>query len=244
MIEIKNIPLSQYVNRLKNNEYFSFVRYGDGEWIALFRGAGWVSCRMQSVSKEIQADMLQSLIAHVSAPRLIFGLQHYAVRRFEKHIGRFLHRHKLKNISWVEADVFHYASLRGLLFPLIEQLRQMKVVIVGPNFLYKMKEGIFNYSAFVEVPLRNCYAHQESIKSNILSIHERFRENVVYSFCCGPVAETLILKLQDEMPENFLIDFGSVWDVFCGKRSRRYTKSRKYTDDILRTNKARLKNAT
>lgn len=244
MIEIKKIPLHQCVDRLKNNKYFSFVRYGDGEWIALCRGAGKVSCRLQSVNRKIQADMLQSLVAHANAPRLIFGMQHFAVRRYGTRIERFLHHHKLKSISWVEADVFHYASLRGLLYPLIKQLCRMKVVIVGPHFLHKIKDGVFDYSAFVEVPPRNCYAHQESIKSNILSIHEQFRENVVYSFCCGPLAETLILKLQEKMPENFLIDFGSLWDVFCGVRSRRYTKSGKYTDDILKRNLGRLKNGT
>ena len=236
MIEIKKIALDQYVDRLKNNKYFSFIRYGDGEWATLFGGAKRVSCGLQSVNKWIHTDMLESLIAHVGAPGLIFGMQHYAARKFKKYIKIFLCRHKLEGISWLEADVFHYASRAGLLYPLIEQLRTMKVVIVGPPFLRMIKDGIFNYSAFVEVPRKNCYTYQESIKSSVLAIHEKFRENVVYSFCCGPLAETLILRLHEKMPGNFLIDFGSLWDIFCGRRSRGYTRRKTYTDGILKRN--------
>lgn len=236
MITIKVVPLESYVERLKDKKYFSFPRYGDGEWSALFTGAGRVSCGLQLADKKIQADMLQSLVAHMGESQLIFGMQHHALRGLEKRIEEFLHQHKLENISWLEADVFHYASRDGLLYPLIEQLRRMKVVIVGPNFLYKLKEGVFNYFAFVEVPQKDCYAHQENIKSDILGIHEKFKENVVYSFCCGPLAETLILKLREKMPENFLIDFGSLWDVFCGIRSRRYTRQEHYSDQILKKN--------
>lgn len=228
--------MSQYVDRLNDNKYFSFVRYGDGEWWALFTGDGEVSCGLQFVDRKIQTDMLQSLIAHANRPGLIFGIQGHAVRLFENRIEEFLHRHKLQNISWLEADVFHNASQNGLLYPLVEQLRKMKVVIAGPNFLRIIKNGAFDYCAFVEVPQTDCYAHQERIKSSILGIHEKFRENVVYSFCCGPLAETLILKLHEKMPRNFLIDFGSLWDVFCGVRSREYTKSEKYTNNILKRN--------
>ncbi|MBA7684682.1 hypothetical protein ES703_93088 [subsurface metagenome] len=112
----------------------------------------------------------------------------------------------------------------------------MKVVVVGPNFLRGIAGRVFNYCAFVEIPGKNCYSDKDRIMSDILNIHQKSSENIVYSFCCGPLAEPLILELHEKMPKNFLIDFGSLWDVFCGSRSRKYTKSKAYTQEILNQN--------
>lgn len=235
-IDIKKIPLQSYVDRLRSNQYFSFARYGDGEWRILIKGCGLVACRLQVVNPQMQVDMIRSLTVHVNESGLIFGMQNYAVRIYGHLIPIFLQKYKLEDIHWTEADVFHYASRDGLLYPLIKQLREMKVVIVGPSFLRKLSKRTFNYTKFIEVRPKNCYAQQPIIKSNILKVHTELKENVVYSFCCGPLAETLILDLHSQMSKNFLIDFGSVWDVFCGWKSRGYTMKPTYTNKIFRGN--------
>ncbi len=234
-MKIKEMPLRQYVDRLKDNKHFSFVRYGDGEWKALIKGSGSVACRMQVVNPQIQIDMIRSLTDHAAELGIVFGMQSHGLRVSGQLIPDFLQKHKLENIRWIDADVFHSASRDGLLYPLVEQLRKMKVVIIGPNLLRSLS-GHIRYIKFIEVNMKNCYQDQAAIKEKILQVHNELKENVVYSFCCGPLAETLILDLHSQMPKNFLIDFGSLWDVFCGVRSRGYTANSKYTDDILRKN--------
>ena len=234
-MKIKEMPLCQYVDKLKDNKHFSFVRYGDGEWIALIKGSGSVACRMQVVNPQIQSDMIRSLTDHAAERGIIFGMQNYGFRIFGQLIPDFLQKHQLESIQWVDADVFHNTSRDGLLYPLIEQLRKMKVVIIGPNLLRSLS-GHIHYAKFFEVNMKNCYQDQVAIKAKILQVHSELKENVVYMFCCGPLAKTLILDLHLQMPKNFLIDFGSLWDVFCGVRSRGYTNNKKYTDDILRKN--------
>ncbi len=245
-VEMKDVPLGEYVDRLKDKDYFSFVRYGDGEWKAILKGAGMVACRQQVLDSEIQSDMVRSLTAInlaaydgssvIHRPDIIFGMQGLGLRYYGDIISDFLRKHRLEDIKWVDADVFHFASRAGLLYPLIEQLRNMKVVVVGPSLLKGLPNGVFRYIKFIEVSEKNCYKDQAAIKSEILKAHKELKENVVYAFCCGPLAETLILDLHSQMPSNFLIDFGSLWDVFCGTRSRKYTASKKYTSDILKRN--------
>lgn len=237
-LSMKDVPLSEYVNRLKNRDYFSFIRYGDGEWKALIKGAGMVACRQQVLSPQIQSDMIRSLTSHnlVAYPNLIFGMQGLGLRSYGNLIPEFLQKHRLESIQWIDADVFHFASRDGLLYPLIEQLRKMKVVVIGPKLLQNLPNGVFRYERFIEVSEKNCYMDQSAIKARILQAHKELKEDVVYVFCCGPLAETLILDLHCQMPKNFLIDFGSLWDVFCGARTREYTASKKYTSDILKRN--------
>jgi len=241
-IEIKEVPLEWYVKKLKDREYFSFVRYGDGEWLAIFRGGGTASVGMQKINPEIQKDMTEALLSSVSFSNFIFGMQRLAMRlpRWSRRIKRFIAKYEL-NISWVDADVLYRASRDGLLFPLIKQMRDMKIVIIGPNFLRKLSEKVFNYVDFIEVSSKDCYIEQPYIISEILQIHERLKENIIYSFCCGPLAEPLISKLHEQMSKNFLIDFGSLWDVFCGVRSRGYTKAGDYTEEIVNQNLSLIK---
>lgn len=232
----KDVPLCEYVDRLKDNKYFSFVRYGDGEWTALIRGSGNVACGLQPINAKIQSNMIRSLTNHAAEPGIIFGIQAHGLHMYGQLIPDFFRDHKLENIQWVDADVFHNASQSGLLYSLVEQLRKMKVVIIGPNLLRSLSDHVFRCAKFIEVKAENCYAEQEDIKASILQVHNELKEDVVYSFCCGPLAETLILDLHSQMPRNFLIDFGSLWDVFCGVRSRGYTQENKYTDDLLKRN--------
>ena len=239
MIEIEDRPLEWYVDALKRKEYFSFPRFGDGEWFAIIRGGGTMSARLQKIDHKIQRDMTEALLRFASTPGIVFGMQRNVMRRrrLRESVTRFVAEHKL-GISWVLADVLHFASRDGLLYPLLEQLRKMKVVVIGPCFLLSGQNELFNYHAFVGVPPRECYSSKAQIMSDILSIHRETSEDMVYSFSCGLLAETLILELHERMSGNFLIDVGSLWDVFCGRRSRGYTMSEKYTDDIMKRNLA------
>jgi len=148
---------------------------------------------------------------------------------------RYLRKHHLK-IGWVDADVFHHASRDGILFPLIRQLRKMRVVIVGPDFLRRPSKKIVKYKQFISVPPKNAYGSYQSIADAIRLAHKKLGDDVVYSFSTGPTSEMLIQDLFPEMPKNFLIDFGSLWDIFCGHRSRGYHKTTNYSDKKIHRN--------
>ena len=63
------------------------------------------------------------------------------------------------------------------------------------------------------------------------------QEDVIYSFCAGPAAEVFIPKLAEELPNNFYLDAGALWDVFVGERTRRYTQDKVlYTNEIIKKN--------
>lgn len=239
--EAKDLRLDQYIKWLKNDEYFSILKWGDSEWRAIFNSEGYEANQARSL--ELQKDMRQALIESAkfknSKSRILFEIPRHVREDNKKRIAKiekYLQQVGLTKIFWTGCNTVYSASRDGKLFPLVQELRQKTLVVIGPAFLKLLSEQTFNYADFVGVPVNNCYAEKDEILQRILQIHERLGDGIVYSFSTGPAAEVFIAKLVPKMPENFLIDFGSLWDVFCGQRSRRYTKSSSYTNEILKKN--------
>lgn len=233
-MEIRNISLSQYIEWLQKENFFYFPRYGDGEWRTIFETTGIVM-GFQQLSPDLQRDMQKSLLDNSKSP-ILWGMQNHAMHKMGDRILKFLQQNKLSNFSWVNADVFHYASRDEQLFPLIKELRRHELVIVGPRFLNGLKERVFKPVKFLEISENNCYEHRKQIQEQILAVNEELGNNLVYSFSAGPAANVLITHLWNQMPKNFLIDFGSLWDIFCGYRSRRYMSKGNYSKEKLQRN--------
>lgn len=234
IMEIKNIPLSRYIDGLKNNEYFSFVRYGDGEWKCIFMEKGR-NGRAQEINPKLHKHMIKSFL---NCPRhgIYFGMQRNVldIKSLAHRIKSYLKYHP--STRWALADVFHYASRAGTLFPLIKQLRSMKVVIVGPEFLRDLSARTFKYHDFIEVPPRNAYGVYDKVVAAVLKSREKLKGNVVYSFSAGPSANIFIQDLFPKMKNSYLIDFGSLWDIFCGRRTRGYMIKARYDSAKLHRN--------
>lgn len=234
IVQISNYPLSHYVGWLKHNDYFALVRYGDGEWVSIFRDTGNIA-HYQPLSPKFQADMSWTLTRAVTMPRAFLGMQNYAMRKMGARIEEFLELHDLV-IPWVNADVLHYASRDGELYPFMKTLRQKKTVIIGPHYLKRLSDGVMNYAEFIEIPGKNCYKVRQEIIEKCLEIHKHLGDGAVYLFSAGPATIVLIIRLSELMPSNFFIHCGSIWDPFLGIKSRKYMKSARYTDQILRRN--------
>ena len=103
-------------------------------------------------------------------------------------------------------------------------------MFIGPPFLQKISDRL-PLVGFVKVRRRDCYQDFKGIYKAIL----KQKTPAVFCFSAGPTTKVLISKLFPVLRErNFLIDFGSLWDVYCGVTSRRYHK--KITPDKTRKN--------
>ena len=239
-ISIRWIPFHQYIKFIEEGKYFSYLRYGDGEWKALFRDNGR-NGRAHMITPEFHRDMLECLFKNAYNFSVFFGLQRntYRPEGRQEEIDIFLKKNDLLNIPWVSAETFHHASRDGILYPLIKQMKEKNTVFVGPEFLAELKKTIFPDAYFINIPNADCYEDRERIYNEISDTAEEqnMQEDVIYSFSAGPAAEVFIPKLQEELPNNFYIDAGSLWDVFVGQRTRKYTQDKEtYTDEIIKKN--------
>ena len=226
-MEIINTPLSYYVSRLQKHECFSFARYGNGEWGCILQLAKRTGSGSQGLDIPDLRLGLENGLRFSDQVDYFLGTQSesYLTRcRLFKRLEEWLKRNA-SGIAWHNGDVFHKASMKGMLYSLVKQLRQMDVVVVGPGYLKALDKEVFKYTRFVQVPVKDCYSRYQRIYEEILSLLEGPSPPEVISFSAGPTAKVLIHTLHSRVRECCsLIDFGSLWDPYCSKNTRRYHK--------------------
>ena len=130
---------NKLVEKIDKLEPFKFIRWGDGDLRIYFEtGRG---------SNEYDYDRFGAKnLKKCMDGDFYYGIQNYAKEKF---------KNELPDREWVNADIFHYASIDGRLRPLFGALKGKDIVIVGPKFLKDIE--IIKYNHFIEVPERNCF---------------------------------------------------------------------------------------
>lgn len=219
--------LHYYVDKLNQNTPFSFSRYGDGEWNAILGKPG-MNCDGHEFFPEM-GKLLKNALLHPLD--YIYAIQRAALRGEGRKISLLLKENSI-NLAWHNSDIFHYANIDGRLFPLIQALRKKKVALIGPSHLKNLDKSCFDYDTFIEVPPKNCFNKIDEIRKNILS-YANNKKGIVYSLSASMPANILIHELFPVLgKENWLIDFGSLWDIYVGVKSRGHYSSEGWEDKI------------
>lgn len=226
-VELYAPGLQWYVDKLRNGQRFSFARYGNGEWDCILD----LYHRTRSGSQRFTPDLREALTKSLTVAR---GETYYPALQSVSYLERLGLLPKAEawcgqnavNVTWHDGEVFTRASRAGTLYPLVEALRMQRVVVVGPHWLMKLPFA----SVFMAVQTRDCWAQVDALEAQLREL-----QNVVVAFSAGPAAKVLIHRLAPVIGKHsWLIDFGSLWDPFCGVRSRTYHK--RLTPELLQRN--------
>jgi hypothetical protein len=229
-IAFKMTPLSVYVDLLITDTKFSFSRFGDGEWSSILGKEG-ANCDGHHYFPQL-ADQLRNAV--VNPCPYMYGMQNFAIKNMGRQIYAFIKKHRVM-LSWHNSDVFHYANIAGELNPLIRALRKHNVVIIGPHYLRTAFSQLFTVKHFIEIPSKNCFTAIDSIIQEIRTFGKN-KSGIVYAFSASMAANCMIHELYPEIgSNNWLIDFGSLWDIYAGVASRSVYK-RAGWDEIIRKN--------
>lgn len=221
-VKVLKTPLSFYVERLELNDPFSFLRFGNGEWDGILGTRNRTGSKSQKLSiPGLQQGLQMSLKRGYDPRRYLLGMQGYAQRiSYMRKGSRQWLQINAPDLVWHDADVFHHCSARAQLWPLIRELRKKPLVFIGPAHIRPISKRLL-YVGFVEVRGRDCYQDIAEIRKEIL----KQQRPAVFCFSAGPTTKILISELFPVLGEkNFLVDFGSLWDVYCGVKSRSYHK--------------------
>lgn len=216
--------LGYYVDLIDAGKPYSFVRYGDGEYQRMIPG---LRDKVRQQEPELSAALVNTVQSPHDGSYFIasqpkdtlykLGCREPVVKWVDANVP---------GILWHNGDVFHRASGKGVLYPLVRALHEHKTVVVGPSWLTALPF----YDAFIEIPHDTQRGH--TFDSRSWSMIEQFQGQIqkhkdcIVSISCGAAAKVLIHRLHTEMhPHSWLIDFGSLWDVYCGHPSRRYHHS-------------------
>jgi hypothetical protein len=217
-LDMTDVGLDVYVQRLESGTPFALSRWGDGEWRALLAYAG-ENCDGHQYSGALR-DALTRVLE--SRPTYELGLQPFAVRTLGTDIAAWLMRRGL-HPQWVNADVFHVASIEGRLAPLLTALRERPTLLIGPGYL-ELRD-LFPPAGHVVIPERNCFATYANTLLETRLMMDQWGGDLVVSVSAGMMANVLIDDLKKAYPTHTLIDMGSLWDPYVGIVTRKYHRA-------------------
>ena len=224
---IHNKPLEFYVDKLKNNEYFSLGCYCDGEWIGIFHErVGGENSEGTKYTQELCDALAGSL--NFKSDNFFFSsaevLKNVAWTGIgEARIDRYLEEHGL-NIEFYEKDMWDKAMKECAMQTFITQLRKMNVCIVSNRHL--MRLHFLNYDYFIEIGYPNCYDEIDRVVDQCL----RYGKSGVYLISAGLPAALIAQKLHNQIPNSWFIDCGSIWDSFVGIGAQRGWRAELYSN--------------
>jgi hypothetical protein len=208
-VEDEKITYAKMLADLKFNRPFKFARYGDGEWNCIFNKQGQ-NCDGHKYFQDLGANLRRVIL---SEPKYIVGMQPLSMsyERSEqiKQLCTGL------NITWVNADLLHNASIDGILDLFLDAIKGRYIILVGPPHL----TNFFPQCVNLLIPSINCWLEYENIRQQI-EFHTDGVNNAVVLLAASMMSEVLINDFADY--HHTFIDIGSVLDPYCNVRSRRY----------------------
>ena len=221
-MKIQKEPLSFYVDLLASGKHYTFARYGDGEWNAI-KGKRGCNCDKHEYFPALGKGLKHTLLRPIRDERYLYALQTQTDLTHRGDVQTFFREH-LDGVKVYDSDVFHAASEAGELYPLVSQLNRMHNCIVGPKSLRCLSGAGLLYQGFIEIQPTNCFHQRDYIRDKILKYSQLVSSrDVVYCFSASMLTEILTYELWPTLGKtNWLIDFGSLWDVYAGTKTRKY----------------------
>jgi len=215
VIETHDPGLQFYVDQLTAAQPFTLVRYGDGEWSSI------VGDRPTCIGQRLDLPGLPA--AMMDSIRNCPRDDHYYMAchpdQARGNIEAWLKEHQPAWLKWYDNRTLYKASMHGALYPFVAALRTLPVplVVIGPAHLRKLGD-ILPVAAFIEIPGVNAWPTVE----RILDAAQPYA-GACFSISAGPTSSPLVYRMwRRGLRDGWLLDVGSLWDVFCGKRSRTY----------------------
>lgn len=236
MVECKTLA-----DAVLRGEVFSLSRFGDGEFHWLTNKPGFVSRSGHQTFTEASERLRRTLLCYgkdddqhgEQPPYLLAGPTFFAGYGSGERKARFgwyeewIRAHGLGHLRWMSNLVFTGEIARAAAarkpFCLFAALKQTHTVVVGPPWLEAMRPMLGNRH-YIRVAPRNCWLVYDRMKRDIVRYWEQTTERpIFFSLSCSFSANLLVHELADTVGQDcWLVDVGSIWDVYVGKYQRGY----------------------
>ena len=216
-IQITSTSLQEYIQLLETNQKFSYTRWGDGEWGCVFGAEGY-NVDHHEYFPEMAEGLRNALKADKGYRKATWPYTAPMLRNIKPQVEEYLSSHNLSK-KWYDARVWEDAAMSGEISSLISQLEEMNLIFVTEPDKQKLP---IHRVGFIEIPSVNCFLARDQIKQAMLEVVERF-DNPVFAFSASMATNVIIDQIYDQIGNDcWMIDFGSIWEPYIGKRTRSY----------------------
>lgn len=223
-MKIEKIPIDYFLECINNNITFSVSRFGDGEIICMFNPNYWKN--PNGTTKYNYGDWiytcgesLKKIIINNYDYYHCFNWADFKSDRFNEgpHRGiecfNFLEENNIDIVyegDWQSYDITKITN----------SINKYKPVFIGGKHLSNIQyiNNITNME-LIEINDINAYNDKDIIINNIMNKFDNGSR--MFCFSASIVGKIIIDELYPIIGDKcFLIDFGSLWDPYCGKLSR------------------------
>lgn len=218
---------------MARSEPFSFAGYSDAEWCCMMaRRVGERTGFGQVIDTAHGKRLLDVLRRRCNDPRWITavpGCLPDLPEFCDLQAQRFLERAGVRLEAHERDGVLDDCARKANLFPLINQLRRMRTVVVGNHALRPLKEqGVVDYAGFVGTSSPNLHLEPGGIEAAVHAALSLADGPTVYCVSAGVSAAVILDLLHDRLRDCWLLDVGSIWDAFVGIGGQRRWRQRLY----------------
>lgn len=218
IVKKEHLTFNEICYRLKVGQNFTYSRFGDGEFNAIF-GVKGENCDKHQYFPDMGRELATILAS--KPPYEIGLLLDLKDQEYETKITTWLWDHGIHpdNITYNYSGVFHIALKLGLMPEMFQALKDRRVLLVGPWHIMKIKDRI-DYELLIEVSPRNCWLDSDLVMSEL---DQQIRKNTVVLFCASMAANVWIHRFWKMYKNSVtLIDLGSGIDPYCGVFQRSF----------------------
>lgn len=229
----------KFLDKVKNNEKFSFIRFADGEGSIVKNDPQWIKRKRTSSGWEHKiGDPIHENFRKELTESLSYNDENYyiGIPCKEDHQKRFHYLFDyLKNLTTVPeeqltfATVFKDANWQRFLSEFMPLVTQKECYLIANEFCKQPSEDWLQFKKIFTVPKQNAHLHTKETTENILNyINENNIQNAIFLFASGPGTNVIVYNLWRINKNNTYIDIGSTIDNYLFKHSSCKGKSRQY----------------
>lgn len=215
-MKIINRDIQYFIDRMKNREYFAQAGFSDAEFYCMMNiRSGTCTGLGQVIDPTYGIELIDVMQRRQEDENFIFAvpmclqdLPAFEGGRIDSFVG---------GIEAVERDMITDDLARNaLMFPFIEQLRKMDVVVIGNRHL-----AYLDFMEYRHVQIDSPNLHLQIEPNGIQNaVNEAasvtYEGGTAFMVSAGVSAAVIIDKLYAIHPDNFYFDCGSNWDAFVG----------------------------
>lgn len=217
MKDIVKLPAEYYLRRITSNEPFSFSRFGDGEVLCMFHVNGFDANTDGSYfSNDLIEPMKQIFRNNYNyfhcLLRCSFDVQGDLFKKFLEDT--------CPDMLFYDGEFWQDLSFGERITEIIDAINVYKPCFVGGKHIANVKFlNHMSEMSFIETPCINAFQKIETI---IDLINMQYKQGCrMFCFCAGFCTKIIIDRLFSFIGHDaFMLDFGSVFDPYCGRLSR------------------------
>jgi len=188
------------------------MRLGDGEWGCILGTRDSTISGRQPFTPDLRAAMADVVKnAHGGNCYLSINPRAKVLRGMMPQIRGYVAKHAPDTV-WHWGKLWHQASLDGRIGDIVRALRHQRIVIVGPHWLRDLPF----VDEFIEVPTRHAWDAYDAIYAQVAQVRD-----AAICISAGVPSRVLVHQLYPEIGDHsWLLDLGTLWDPYCGRKSR------------------------